>query len=140
MISRSLRSSLVAALAVAVTMLTLDMVWLGVVARSIYDVALGELKRPDVVLAPALLFYAMYIAAITLYAVIGSDTRRGAIGRGAALGLVAYATYDLTNWAIVRGWPAMIVPIDIAWGVALTATAALVGKIVHLRFRSGPKR
>jgi hypothetical protein len=45
--------------------------------------------------------------------------------RGAALGLVTYATYDLTNWAVLKGWPVLLVPVDVGWGIALTAVVAL---------------
>ncbi|RXL64049.1 DUF2177 family protein, partial [Citrobacter sp. AAK_AS5] len=47
------------------------------------------------------------------------------------LGFVAYATYDLTNWAVIRDWPAILVPIDLAWGVVLTPLAALAGRAAH---------
>ena len=57
----------------------------------------------------------------------------GAARRGAALGLVAYGTYELTNWAVLRDWPALLVPIDIGWGVVLTAMAAFVGKLVYVK-------
>jgi uncharacterized membrane protein len=51
----------------------------------------------------------------------------------AAPGLVAYGTYELTNWAVLRDWPALLVPIDIGRGVALTAMAAFVGKLVYVK-------
>jgi len=34
------------------------------------------------------------------------------------LGVVANATCELTNRAVLRDWPAWIVPVDVAWGVA----------------------
>jgi uncharacterized membrane protein len=67
------------------------------------------------------------------HAVLGSTGTAGAARRGAALGLVVYATYDLTNWAVLRGWPAYLVPIDVVWGVVLTASAASVGKLTQRR-------
>jgi uncharacterized membrane protein len=44
------------------------------------------------------------------------------------MGLFAYATYDLTNWAVLRDWPPSIVPVDIIWGIGLTGVAAMVGR------------
>jgi uncharacterized membrane protein len=45
---------------------------------------------------------------------------------GAALGFVAYVTYDLTNLSVVEGFNLRIALIDLAWGTALSAvTAAL---------------
>ena len=122
-----------AATAAALTMLVLDVTWLGVVARGLYDSMLGPLKRTEVFWPAAALFYAMYIGAVVVHAVIGSSSPASALRRGAALGLVTYATYDLTNWAVLQGWPALLVPVDVAWGIALTALVALVGKLVHTR-------
>ncbi len=120
-----------ATLATAATTLVLDLAWLGFVARGLYDSALGPLRRPEVLWPAALLFYAFYVAVTVAWAVLRSEGPLHAARRGAGLGLVAYATYELTNWAVLRDWPAWIVPIDIAWGVALTAAAALAGKVAQ---------
>ena len=79
----------------------------------------------------AVLFYSLYVGATVAWAVLGTERPSAAARRGAALGLVVYGTYELTNWAILRGWPALLVPIDIGWGVLLTSTASLVGKLVQ---------
>lgn len=131
--ARSALAIAAAATAAAATMLVLDVTWLGVVARGLYDSMLGPLKRTEVFWPAAALFYAMYIGAVVVHAVIGSSSPTSALRRGAALGLVTYATYDLTNWAVLKGWPALLVPVDVAWGIALTAVVALVGKLVHSR-------
>ena len=120
-----------ATLATASTMLVLDLVWLGAVARGLYTSALGPLMRPEAYWPAAALFYAFYVAVIVTWAVLGTEGPRAAARRGAALGLVAYTTYELTNWAVLRDWPAWIVPIDVAWGVVLTAVAALAGKLAQ---------
>lgn len=44
------------------------------------------------------------------------------------MGLFASRTYKLTNWAVLRDWPAVLVPVDIAWGVVLTGVAAAAGR------------
>jgi uncharacterized membrane protein len=119
--------------ATAGTTLVLDLTWLGVAGRGLYASALGSLQRDSPYLPAAGLFYALYVAAIVHHAVFGGGSVLGAAKRGAALGLVVYASYDLTNWAVLRGWPAFLVPIDIAWGVVLTATAAGTGKLVQER-------
>ena len=43
---------------------------------------------------------------------------------GALFGFVAYATFDLTSLALIRGWSTLITVVDLAWGATLTATAA----------------
>jgi uncharacterized membrane protein len=119
------------------TLLALDLLWLGLIARSLYDAALGPLKRPSAFWPAAGLFYALYIGAIVIHAELGAESAGGAARRGAGLGLVAYGTYELTNWAVLRGWPPELVLPDIAWGVVLTATAAAAGWAAHARMLRG---
>ncbi len=111
----------------SVTMLVLDLTWIGIVAKPIYD-KLGPLKRETAFIPAAMIFYVMYIGVAFLYAVRGASSIGDAAGRGAALGFVAYATYELTNWAVLKAWPVVVVPVDIVWGVVLTATVAAVGR------------
>jgi uncharacterized membrane protein len=123
-----------------VTFLVLDLLWLGVVARPLYDAALGPLKRPVLFWPAAGLFYALYVGAIMIHAELGAGGVGDAARRGAGLGLVAYGTYELTNWAVIRDWPAVLVLPDIAWGVALTCGAAAAGKAALSRLRAGAPR
>jgi len=116
-----------------VTTMALDLVFLGVVAKGLYDQWLGPLRKPSVYWPAALAFYALYVAAVLLHAVLPAKSVPVAARRGAGLGLVAYATYELTNWAVLAGWPAALVPVDIAWGVFLTASAAAAGHVVYRR-------
>jgi uncharacterized membrane protein len=120
-----------AAATVTLTMLALDLTWLGVIAKDFYDTSLATLKSPEVYWPAAGLFYAFYVAAIVIYAVRGASTPAAAARRGAALGLVAYGTYELTNWAVLRDWPARLVPVDLAWGIVLTAVAGCAGRWVY---------
>jgi uncharacterized membrane protein len=72
-------------------------------------------------------FYLLYILGVTVFAVLpGVDANSvlDAAWRGALFGLVAYATYDLTNAATLRGWPTIVVVVDMAWGAVLSATVA----------------
>ena len=61
----------------------------------------------------------------------------GLIGRalllGGFFGVVAYATYDLTNLATLRGFPTTVAAVDIVWGGVLTATVATVGYLFAAR-------
>ncbi len=134
--THALPSVATATLATAAAMLVLDLAWLGVVARGLYVAALGPLMRPEAFWPAAALFYAFYVAVIVAWAVLGTQSPQAAARRGAALGFVAYTTYELTNWAVLRDWPAWIVPVDVAWGVILTAVAALAGKLAQRIVRS----
>lgn len=129
----SLGAILAAGGAVAAVMLVLDLTWLGYIALDMYKSQLGDLMRPQPDVLAAGLFYAMYVVATTAYGAMGAKTVGHAVSRGGALGLVAYGTYELTNWAVIAGWPVMLVPADIAWGVALTAISSVAGHIVLTR-------
>ena len=52
-----------------------------------------------------------------------------AVGMGALFGFFAYATYDLTNLAVVKNWPLGLGILDMAWGTVLSAAASAAGKV-----------
>jgi uncharacterized membrane protein len=80
-------------------------------------------------LGAAAVFYLLYIGGIVFFAGVPAQ-RDGnwtiAALHGGLLGLVCYATYDLTNQATLRDWSVRITVADMAWGAALTAVAATV--------------
>ncbi len=108
----------------------IDLVWLGIVARPFYQTHLGPLLRPDVRWGPAILFYLLFITGILVFAVLPAVERASlwrAVALGAFFGFVAYATYDLTSLALVKGFPDIVAVVDMAWGTVLTATVAAAG-------------
>ena len=52
------------------------------------------------------------------------------------LGLVAYGTYDFTNLSTLRDWPLMVSVVDLAWGVTVSAVAAVGGYTALRAFAS----
>ncbi len=112
--------------------LALDLLWLGGVAKGFYSRQMGDLMAPSVNVPAAFVFYAMYLAGILLFAIapaLNAGNFTEALGRGALFGLFCYGTYDLTNLAVVRGYPARLAIVDMAWGVFLTAMASLAGYV-----------
>ncbi len=108
----------------------IDLVWLGVVANRFYQEHLGHLLRSDVVWVAALLFYAIYIAGILVFAVLPAleaGSLQRAVVLGAFLGFFAYATFDLTCLALFRDFPVIVVVVDLVWGAVLTASVAAAG-------------
>ena len=123
-------SILKAVAATATTMLALDLLWLGVIAKDFYARHMGTLLRPDVKWVPALLFYALYLTAVIVFVVLPAAERKSlgwALGMGAFFGLAAYATYDLTSLALIRDFPLRVVLVDLVWGTALTAVVSGAG-------------
>ena len=110
-----------------------DFIWLGTVAKQLYADRLGGLlaDRPNV--RAAVLFYAIFVAGLVYFVVHPAVTDGSwvrALAAGAVFGFVTYATWDLTNLAVLADFPASIVPIDLAWGTFLAGSVSLVSYAV----------
>ena len=111
----------------------IDLIWLGVVAKSFYQKNLKYILSPNVNWTAAIIFYLIYIAGILIFAVlpaIAKDSLRHAAVWGALFGFFTYATYDLTNLALLKDWPIVIVIVDILWGVVLCSAVATLSFFV----------
>ena len=114
----------------------MDFMWLTNAFGRVYQPAIGEILAGQVRPAPAALFYLVYVAGVTFFVLapaMGTGDWRQAMARGAAFGLVAYATYDLTNQATLKVWPTRLTLIDLGWGVVATAIAAGVTVLISHR-------
>ena len=99
-----------------------DMLWIGVVARGFYLRELGELMTPNVNWYAAISFYLLFIIGLVYFVIspaVLSGSLLKAIVTGAFFGLIAYATYDLTNLATLKNWPLLMTFVDMAWGAFL---------------------
>jgi uncharacterized membrane protein len=122
----------------AAVFLVLDLLWLGFVAQGLYERFLGDLLADEPNVAAAVLFYAIFLAGLVYFVIapaVEEGSLRSAILRGAAFGLVTYATWDLTSLAVIEGFPVAIVPIDVAWGAVLAASVSAVTFSVSRRRR-----
>lgn len=112
-----------------VIFLAIDFLWLGFVAKGLYDNELGHLLKQEFNLVAAFIFYFIFVVALSIFVIvpsIESGSLLKAILLGALFGLATYATYDLTNYATLEGFPLNIVIIDILWGTFLgTITSTL---------------
>ncbi len=117
--------------AIFLTMFIIDMLWLGVIAKSMYANAMGSLLSPNPNLWAAAAFYLMFPAGLLIFAVLpqaDSPVWKAAL-MGALFGFFAYSTYDLTNLAVVKDWPLGLTFIDMAWGTMVSGIAATAGKL-----------
>lgn len=131
---------IIAYISTLIVFLVVDGIWIGVVAKNFYFSNLGELLRSPPNFAAAGLFYALYIVGIIIFAIApalkdGSWTT--ALLMGALFGFFAYATYDMTNYATVKGWPLNVVVVDIVWGTVLTGACALGGYLATRALTGG---
>lgn len=117
--------------------LILDGIWLGVLMGQTYREWLGPLMLDTPVIGPAVAFYLLYGAGVVIFGVMPAlrEQRPGrATLYSGLLGLIAYGTYDLTNWATLQGWPAQLALVDLAWGTVVSALAGTAGYLVARRF------
>ena len=121
--------------------LLLDSVWLGVISPRFYKAHIGGLLADPPLWSAALLFYLVFIAGLTVFAV-GPGTRDAsparAAARGGLFGLVTYATFDLTNQAVLAGWPWIVTLVDLAWGSFICAATTLTAVLVDRRWTRRP--
>ncbi len=111
----------------------IDAVWLRTMAERLYRPEIGELMADKFRLGPAIVFYLLYIAGMLYFAVLPalqSGGWKAALVSGAVLGLLCYATYDLTNFATLKLWSVKVTILDIIWGTILTGSAAAIGTAV----------
>jgi uncharacterized membrane protein len=115
----------------AIVMVALDMLWLGVIAKPLYQQGIGHLMAEQPHVGVAVLFYLLYALGVVIFAVApqhGGSSWATTLTMGALFGFFAYATYDLTNLATLRNWPLRLSLIDIAWGTVVSALSAAGGK------------
>jgi len=107
---------------------TIDIFWLGIIAKNLYREQIGFLMSDEVRWGPAILFYCLYIAGLVFFAllpVFNEGNWVSALLYGGFFGLVCYATYDLTNLATLKGWPMKIVVYDLLWGTFISGVTCL---------------
>jgi len=132
---------LVSYLGTGVAMLVIDAVWLSTMGKLLYRPILGDILLDGFRLAPAAVFYFLYVAAIVVFAVApaaSSGKWTSALMYGAFLGLVCYGTYDLTNHATLKAWTTTLTVIDMAWGTFVTSASATAGYLIARAVTNGP--
>jgi uncharacterized membrane protein len=105
----------------------IDMLWLLGPGRPIYVSEIGTLMRATPNIPAAMAFYLLYCVGLVYFAVSGAlhgGSALPALAQGALFGLVAYATYDLTNLAVISGFTTKIAIMDMAWGSILSGIVA----------------
>jgi len=115
----------------------IDMIWLGAVAKGFYRRHLGSMLSPKVNWAAAILFYLLFIVGLLVFvikpALVSGEPLR-ALLFGALLGLISYATYDLSNLATLKDWPIIVTVVDLIWGSVLGGAVSFVSVLISRRF------
>lgn len=117
---------------------SIDLFWLGFVAKKLYRENIGFLLSPTPNWYAAIIFYLLYIVGIVFFVVhpaIEKGNWKFALFAGILFGFITYATYDLTNLATIKDWPLKITIIDLIWGSVLCGTVSLLTYIVFMKFK-----
>ena len=112
-------------------MVVLDMLWLGVIARPMYQQGLAHLMAASPNVPVAVLFYLLFALGLVIFAVApqsAAHSWRATLTLAALFGFFTYATYDLTNWATLKDWPWKLSLIDMVWGTLVSTASAAGGK------------
>jgi uncharacterized membrane protein len=123
----------VAYIGAAVVFCLMDFVWLAVIAKNFYHNRVGSLMLINPQVVPAAAFYILYLLGLLIFAIIPGLRAQNllvAASMGAFLGLIAYACYDLTNLATLKGWSLSLTLVDIAWGILVSTIASSAGFLV----------
>lgn len=121
------------------TFLVIDLFWLNIAAKEFYRRALADYLAPQASLAPGLILYALLVAGLTYFVILPAQKDKNmplALMRAAFLGVITYATYDLTNLAIAQGWPLSVTIIDIIWGAVLMMSTTAITLILMQNYQS----
>ena len=117
----------------------IDSVWLALVANKFYKDQIGHLLAATPNMIAAVLFYVIFLIGLVVFvlnpALVAHDWKL-ALGLGALLGFVAYATYDLTNLATLKDFPVKLVVVDLIWGTVVTASVSTAAYFILISWFS----
>jgi uncharacterized membrane protein len=124
-------------IATIIFMFIVDLIWLSQLAQPLYQAGIGHLMAAQPKLGFAALFYLVFVFGLFWFAVkpnIATKSVKPAFIAGAMFGFLVYASYDLTNLALLKDWPLKLSLIDMTWGTLLSGTCAAVAKFVYGKF------
>lgn len=107
-----------------------DFIWLAFAANNFYQRQLGTFLKDKINIPAAIIFYSMFPIGVIIFAVIPGVKENSLVKSlilGALFGFYTYATYDLSNYITLRGWPLKVVIVDILWGIFVSTLVAWIG-------------
>ncbi len=113
-----------------VTFLALDAAWISQVATPWMKKAVPHLMSANPNILAAIAFYLLYLSVLLILFIMPGLAHKVGYQTLAfqtfLFGFTAYATYDLTNLAVMKGYPASMAIADMIWGGILTMVTALI--------------
>ena len=121
-----------------VVFLVVDIVWLAVVAKDLYQKELGYIMKAKPNWIAAVIFYLVFIVGVVFFVInpaIEKNSWTYALFVGMFFGLITYSTYDLTNLATLENWPLKITIIDLIWGSSLGGMVSTISFFILKLFK-----
>jgi uncharacterized membrane protein len=115
----------------------IDMIWLGFIAPGFYKSQIGHLMTSTINWPVAIIFYLVFLVGLVIFAIspaLLAKSLMHAVIFGALFGFFTYATYDLTNWATLKGWTPLVSLVDILWGTVLSAAVASLTYLIAITY------
>jgi uncharacterized membrane protein len=117
-------------LATLIVIVPIDFLFLGLVAKGFFAAQVGDMLG-EIRLAPAILFYLLYVAGVVIFVSGPSGaTWQSTLLYGALFGLFCYATFELTSLSLLKHWTWPVVLVDVSWGMAVTAVSSTAGFLI----------
>lgn len=107
----------------------IDIIWLVVVARKLYQQKLGFIMSDSPNWMAAAIFYLIFIVGVVFFVInpaLEKESWKYALLVGMLFGFITYSTYDLTNLATLKNWPLQITIIDLIWGTSLGGLVSMI--------------
>ena len=111
-----------------------EIIVLSNIMQPLFKKHIGFLMNEETNFSIAAIFYLIYVAGVFWFATragIKSESILITILSGAFLGLLAFGTYEITNYVILKDWNINLVIVDTLWGIIITSLMALVGYKVY---------
>lgn len=95
-----------------------------------FESQLQTIIRSQPLKLPAGIIYALSVLGVIVFAVAPAVEQSSAVmaaGRGAALGLLLFAFYELTNYSLLKNWSKNMVYWELTYGAFIGAVMGLAG-------------
>lgn len=120
-----------------IVFIIIELLWLIVLAKDLYEKELGYIMKAKPNLIPAAIFGLIFVGGLVFFVVdpaIEQNNWTYALIAGIFYGLITYATYTLTNLANLEDWPLKVSLIDLLWGMVLGGSASTISFFILNRF------
>lgn len=124
------------AAAAILTIIVLDMIWIGFVMKSFYVRNMSEVGNVvgdsiSPVYWSAGVVYLLLAIGIVYFVLPGTEAMDylSIFVRGALLGLVIYGVYDFTNHSTLKSWPTVLAATDAVWGAFVCGAASVAASV-----------